>query len=439
MTPPIDRIPDEILLKILNIHADRPDLHPIEDTSPATSFNVIQEIGFNQPAIRLVCRRWSKIARELLYKSISIRNTQDTDYITALLRLEENTSNQDSSSTLPLHVRRIAIVFDDPFLAEMETLPNDILDTLVNIILSCANLNALSIRGPIYWPDMDISLIMSVLLSASPSVERLELRLSGSINWGQRLPPLNQHLRVSLKTLWVSSQVLHELFHTPTALPQLHALVVERDSDEGVAERLSHLKNLRLPVLQSSTIISNAGTPIPLHQARIVGSQQVLNMFGCHVAEEGSNLTPFEHLYAVGLFFRELESKSLMHSSALARVKSVTILFKEEGFSRLRSAGQWLGDQRGNKSLEDNLYSIACKRLFPRLKEMKFWLPLSSSKNDCLVLWEYNQRYVWKERLEKIGNDRPGLSFYVGSSDECWRAKVWQKTTAQEASEMLLK
>ncbi|KAH6908291.1 hypothetical protein BKA70DRAFT_266057 [Coprinopsis sp. MPI-PUGE-AT-0042] len=112
------------------------------------------------------------------------------------------------------------------------------LDTLVDIILSCTNLKALSIQCENWGTNMDIGVILPKLLKACPSLERLELRLMGaSLDDDGALPSLHHHLCRSLKTLWVSSQILHQLFRRATTLPQLHALVVERTTLKGNEKR----------------------------------------------------------------------------------------------------------------------------------------------------------------------------------------------------------
>ncbi|KAH6908290.1 hypothetical protein BKA70DRAFT_1426866 [Coprinopsis sp. MPI-PUGE-AT-0042] len=431
MSPPIDKIPDEILLKVLDIFTERLDTNTME--VPEDAIGVSQEIGSNKTAIRLVCRRWSTIAKELSYKSISIRNVQDLYYTAGILSLGEGLGGGSDSWTPASHVQRIEIVFTKPFLSELETVPNDMLEMLVDIILSCPKLNTLSIRCSNWGTDMDIGLIIPTLLTACPSLERLELRLIGtSLEDDGALPPLNRHLCQSLKSLWVSSQVLYQLFSWPTTLPQLHALVVERTTRQGTMNNLTRLKNLRPPSLRSTTIFSGPELVSPInYQALATVSPQALNLFGGHLRSNAH----FKPLGALGLFFRELGHEMLAQPPSLMQVTSITIMFKEERV-------WWSGVQclQSIPALENNLSRIARNLLFRQLEEIKLWLPLPAGpgENEFPVIWESDERHAWKEQLEKIGRYRPGLRFYIGVSDECWRAKMWRKVSAHEAAEVLV-
>ncbi|KAH6894986.1 hypothetical protein BKA70DRAFT_1319181 [Coprinopsis sp. MPI-PUGE-AT-0042] len=309
------------------------------------------------------------------------------------------------------------------------------LDTLVNIILSCTNLKALSIQCENWGTDMDIGVILPKLLKACPSLERLELRLMGaSLDDDGALPSLHRHLCRSLKTLWVSSQILHQLFRRATTLPQLHALVVERTTLRGTRNDLpvSRLRNLRLPSLRSTTVFSSPEVVYPIdYRALATVSPQALNIFGGHIRSDAQ----FKPLGALGLFFRELGHETRIQLPFLAQVTSITIMFKEEQM-------WWSGTvcSPSIPTLEKNLSKIARNLLFRQLEEIKLWLPLPAGpeEEDFPVIWGSDERQSWKEQLEKIGTYRPGLRFYIGVSDECWRAKVWRQVSAHEAAEALV-
>lgn len=423
MVPPIDRIPDEILLKILDICVYQPELNELGNAQIVA--DAVQDIGSASTSTMLVCRRWSHIAREILSRSIFIRNVQDAHHLHSRLRLEEVPLDEVISWTPALFIRRLEFDFEELFLVALDAVSYSVLDTLVEILLSCPNLNTLSIKGPISLTDMNIGFMVSILLTASPALTRLELRIHTSLDHFQHFSPLNLHHRRSLKALWISPQALPLLLPQYTVLPVLHALVLDEGSriEEEPNSRTS-LQGIHAPILRSITVLSTSGQRSHSYHALAPAFPQVVNLLGCDPRKRKCDT-----LVTVGLTCRALKLKTFCTKLSFMQATSLTILFEGGEFSVAPRL----------KSLENNLFSIASKESFPQVQEIRLWLPSPSSQHTLPLVFESNERYAWKERLEKIGSERPELSFYIGQSDEFWRAKIWHKLTACEAAEKLLK
>lgn len=430
-TSSINKIPDEVLRHILELQAARPDMGDL-----GASADAIQELGFNTGAARLVCRRWSRVGKEILFRSISIRSTKDANHLASLLG-PERPVEEGPVWTPAAYVKRVEIVFDKIFLGQLELIPNDILDILVNILLTCHNMDALAVRTSNISSDIDLNFVVSVLMSACPPLKRLELRINHWDNLDSHgLPPLSRHHHRSLETLWLSAQVLHQLFYCDVALPNVRNLIVERvKEDKARRYKLKSLRYLSLPALECTTIFSSPDVAPPDPEALITVASKELNLFGCHITDSitgpGLHTSSFDSLHSLGVTYRELGYFRMNKHIALGHVKSLTILMQEERGDWRVDRDQW---QIG--FLENAMYSLAHGALFPQLKEIRFWFPSQQDQNS--VAWTPDEKIVWKDQLASLAVNRPEVGVYVGMSEEWWRAKEWEKVTANQAAALSL-